>query len=142
MFDGRLRWCAAGLCLCGTGLAAMSVVPGFRRLGTGQGLAFVTVAVVSAAFAVAVLRGWRWALALCAAVLGGQVFAVAGTIAELAAGVDAGKARQIRLLGFDPVVAVSINLAYSAVGFALFCWLAARWLRWRYRGTQRLHTFL
>lgn len=119
------------LCLCGTGLAAVSVVPGFRRLGTGQGLAFVAVAVVSAAFAVAVLRAWRWALTLGALVLGGQAFAVVGTIAELVVGIDAGKARQVRLLGFDPVVAVSINLVYSAVGFALFCWLVVRWLRWR-----------
>jgi hypothetical protein len=131
VFDRRLRWCAAMLVLCGTGLAAVSVEPGFRRLGTGQGLAFVAVAVVSAAFAVAVLRAWRWALALCGVALGGQVFAVVGTIAELVVGIDAGKARQVRLLGFDPVVAVSINLVYSAVGFALFCWLVARWLRWR-----------
>ena len=131
VFDRRLRWCAAMLCLCGTGLAAVSVVPAFRRLGTGQGLAFVAVAVLSAALAVAVLRARRWALALSAVGLGGQALAVVGTIAELVAGIDAGKARQVRLLGFDPVTAVTVNLVYSAVGFALFCWLAARWLRWR-----------
>ena len=131
MFDRRLRWCAATLCLCGTGLAAVSVVPAFRRLGTGPGLVFVVVAVAFVAFAMAVLRAWRWALALCAAALGGQALAVIGTVAELVAGVDAAKARQVRLIGFDPVVAVSINLVYSAVGFGLFCWLLARWLRWR-----------
>src|SRR5215468_71406 len=131
VFGRRLRWCAAMLCLCGTGLAAVVVVPAFVRLGAGQGLVFVAVAVALAAFAVAVLRAVRWALALCAAALGGQAFAVVGGIAELVAGIDAGKARQVRLLGFDPVVAVTVNLAYSAVGFALFCWLVARWLRRR-----------
>lgn len=131
VFGRWLRWCAAMLCLCGTGLAAVAVVPAFRRLGTGQGSVFVAVAVLSTAFAVAVLRARRWALALCAVALGGQALAIVGTVAELVVGIDAGKARQVRLLGFDPVVAVSVNLAYSAVGFALFCSLVARWLRWR-----------
>lgn len=131
MFNRRLRWCAAGLCLCGAGLAAVSVVPAFGRLGTGQGLAFVAVAVALAAFAVVVVCAWRWALVLCAATLGGQALAVMGTVAALVAGVDAGEARQVRVLGFDPLGAVAVNLAYSAIGFALFCWLVARWLRWR-----------
>jgi hypothetical protein len=131
VFSGPVRWCAAGLCLCGTGLAAAAVVPAFRRLGTGQGLAFLAVAVAFAALAVAVLRAWPWALALCAVGLGGQVAAVIGTVAELVVGVDAGKAQQVRLLGFDPVVAVTINLVYSAIAVVLFCWLVMRWLRWR-----------
>jgi len=97
VFDRRLRWCAATLCLCGTGLAAVSVVPAFRRLGTGPAVVFVVVAVAFVAFAMAVLRAWRWALALCAAALGGQALALTGTVAELVAGVDAAKARQVRM---------------------------------------------
>lgn len=131
VFNRSVRWCVAGLCLSGAGLAAVSVVPAFRRLGAGQGLAFLAVAVVSAALAVAVLRAWPWALAVCAVGLGGQVAAVIGSVAELVIGVDAGKARQVRLLGFDPVVAVCINLAYSAVAVGLFCWLVVRWLQSR-----------
>jgi hypothetical protein len=90
------------------------VVPALRRLGTGPALVFVVVAVAFVAFAVAVLRAWPWALALCAAALGGQALAVIGSVAELVAGIDATKARQVRLLGFDPVVAVGINLVYTA----------------------------
>ena len=56
---------------------------------------------------------------------------MASTVAELVVGVDAGKARQVRLLGFDPVVAIIINLAYSVLAVVLFCWLVVRWLRWR-----------
>jgi hypothetical protein len=52
-------------------------------------------------------------------------------VAELVVGVDAEKAQRVRLLGFDPVVAVTINLVYSVAAVALFCWLVLRWLRWR-----------
>jgi hypothetical protein len=131
VFNRSTRWCAAGLCLCGTGLAAVSVVPAFRRLGVGQGFAFLAVAVALAALAVAVLRAWPWALLLCGVAMGGQVFAVAGTVAELVLGVNDAKAGQVRLLGFDPVVAVVVNLVYATLAVALFCWLAVRWLRWR-----------
>jgi hypothetical protein len=126
-----------GLFLGGTCLAAVAVVPAFRRLGTGQGFAFLAVAVVLVALAVAVLRAWRWALALSAVGLGGQVAAVVGTVTELVVGIDAAKARQVRLLGFDPVVAVTVNLVYSAVAVVLFCWLVVRWLGWRSSSTVR-----
>lgn len=137
VFNRPLRWCVGGLFLGGTCLAAVAVVPAFRRLGTGQGFAFLAVAVVLVALAVAVLRAWRWALALSAVGLGGQVAAVVGTVTELVVGIDAAKARQVRLLGFDPVVAVTVNLVYSAVAVVLFCWLVVRWLGWRSSSTVR-----
>jgi hypothetical protein len=46
---------------------------------------------------------------------------------ELVFGVAVVKQRQLHSLGFDPTAAVALNLVYSAIGFGLFCWLAARW---------------
>jgi hypothetical protein len=131
VFHRRLRWCAAGLCLTGTGLAGVTAVLASARLGAAQALVFAVVAACLAALAVAVLRAVRPALWLTAVVLAGQITAVAGTIWELAAGVDDGKAGQLRRLGFDPTLGVLINLAYSAIATSLFGWLAVRW--WRVR---------
>ena len=68
--------------------------------------------------------------------LAGQVFAVAGTAVELSRGVAEVKSQQLRQLGFDPAVGVTINLAYSGLGFALFCWFAIRWLAARASGVD------
>src|SRR5690242_2691020 len=71
VFSRPVRWCVAGVCLAGTGLAMMSAVLSVTRLGIGKALAFAAVGVVSAAFAVAVLRAARWALWLAVVVCGG-----------------------------------------------------------------------
>jgi len=84
-----------------------------------------------AVLAVLVLRGARWALWLGAVGSGGQVAAVIGTVWELAEGIDAGKARNLRRLGFDPTLGVLINLTYSAAASVLFGWLVVRRLRRR-----------
>lgn len=131
VFHRPLRWCAAGLYLAGTALAGMSTVLALARLGTGQALVFATVAAVSAALAIAVSRAARWALWISVVLLAGQVGAVAGTIWELAAGIDARKAAELRRMGFDPTFGVLINLIYSAVASLLFGWLVTRWLRTR-----------
>jgi hypothetical protein len=62
--------------VAGTGLAGMSAVLAFARLGTGEALVFAAVAVVSAVLAVAVLRAARWALWITAVSSGGQIGAV------------------------------------------------------------------
>jgi hypothetical protein len=131
VFHRRLRLCAAILFLAGAGLAAMSAVLAFGRLGAGQSLAFAVVAVALAVLAVFVSRGARWALWLSVVGTGGQVAAVIGTVWELAAGVDAGKARNLRRLGFDPTLGMVINLVYSAVASVLFGWLVVRWRQLR-----------
>jgi ABC-type uncharacterized transport system permease subunit len=114
-----------------TSVAATSAVLAFGRLGAGQSLAFAVVAVVLAVLAVFVLRGARWALWVSVVGSGGQAAAVIGTVWELAVGIDAGKARNLRRLGFDPTLGVVINLVYSAVASVLFGWLVVRW--WRLR---------
>jgi hypothetical protein len=131
VFHRRSRWCAAGLTLAGAGLAASTAVLASTRLGVGSALVFAAVAVGLTVLAVAVLRAARWALWLVAVTLAGQITAVVGTIVELAVGIDAGKANQLRRLGFDPTVGVLINLAYSTAAVLLFGWLAVRW--WRVR---------
>jgi hypothetical protein len=126
-----LRWSAAGLCLVGAALAVTAAVPSFLRVGGSRGAVFALVGVGLIGVAVAIVRGVRWVLVVLTVALGGQAIAVAGTIVELVIGVDAGKAAQLRQLGFDPTISVVINLLYSAAGLALFGWWLARWYRLR-----------
>jgi hypothetical protein len=126
-----LRWSAAGLCLVGAGLAGLAAVRSFVRVGGGRGAVFVLAAAMLVGVAVAIVRGVRWLLVVMTVALAGQVLAVAGTIIELAVGVDEGKAGELHQLGFDPTIGVVINLAYSAAGVALLGWCLVRW--WRIR---------
>lgn len=131
VFHGPLRWCAAGLCFVGTGFAGWAAIASTFRAGTGEVLAFGTVAVVTAGFGLLVLRAAHWALWTVAVVFAGQVFAVAGTVAELASGVDAAKAADLRRLGVDPTLGVVLNLMWSALAAVLSGWLVVRWRRAR-----------
>jgi pimeloyl-ACP methyl ester carboxylesterase len=126
-FHLPLRRATAALALAGGLLAAGTAVAAFLRLGTAQSLVFLTVAVAATGLAFAVLRGTRWALAAAAVLLGGQITAVTGTIAELALGIAASKATMLRQLGVSPTAGLVVNLAYSTIAVALFGWLARRW---------------
>lgn len=130
-FHRPLRAATAALASVGSMLAAATAGPAFAHLGSGPGLAFVAVALAGITLAAAVLRGARWALGVAAVSLGGQLGAVVGTAWELIGGVAASKARELRQLGVSPAVGVLINLVYSTVAVALFCWLVQRWLRLR-----------
>ena len=105
----------------GTAMAA------FIRLGTTQGLVFLVVAAAAIGLAFAVLHGTRWALTTAAILLGGQITAVIGTLAELAVGIAVSKATTLHELGVSPIIGLLVNLAYSTTAVALFCWLARRW---------------
>jgi hypothetical protein len=131
VFHRPLCWAAAGLVFAGTVLAGVSAVLAVSRLGVGSALAFAAVAVGTAVVGTAVLLRSRWALLLTMVAFGGQVFAVAGTVWELASGIDAGKATELRRLGFDPTFGVVVNLVYSALAVVVFCWFALRWRRLR-----------
>lgn len=85
------------------------------------------MALTAAGFAV--LRGYRWVLATAVVALGGQVVAVVGTVWELVGGIAEFKAAQLREIGVDPTLGVTINLVYSGVAMVLFGWFAVRWLR-------------
>ncbi len=130
-FHRPLRFATAVLALAGAVLAGISCGPAFTQLGPGRGLAFVAVAVAAVGFAVVVLRGARIALTVAAVLLGGQLGGVIGTAWELVGGIATSKAEVIRRLGWSPTAGVFINLVYSTVAVALFCWFARRWLRLR-----------
>ncbi len=137
--DGRafhrpLAISVAGLMLAGVGLAVTALVLALTHRETGQALAYIPVAIALTGVAVMVLRGTRWVIRVIIVVLAGQLAAIAGTTWELSHGIDARKARQLRQLGFDPTAGVVINLIYSSIGFALFCWFATRWFAARRRG--------
>ena len=129
--DGRafhrpLAISVAGLIFAGVGLALTALILAVAHRDTGQALAYIPVAVGLTALAVMVLRGTRWAIQVVVA-FAGQLAAIAGIMRELSHGIDARKASQLRRLGFDPTAGVVINMIYSSIGFALFCWFARRW---------------
>jgi hypothetical protein len=112
-----------------------------RTAKAGQALPYTAVAIGLTGVAVMVLRGTRWVIRVVIVVLAGQLGAIAGTTWELSHGIDARKATQLRRLGFDPTAGVVINLIYSSIGFALFCWFATRWLAaWRRRHASSRQT--
>jgi hypothetical protein len=113
----------------GAGLATTAVILSITHRQSDQVPVFAAVALVLAADAVLVWREIRWAALINLIALAGQAAAVAGTIIELATGIAAVKAGQLRQLGVAPNVGVTINLIYSAVGFAIFCWYATRWIK-------------
>jgi hypothetical protein len=129
-----LRLCTAALCLVGTSLCVLASVLAFRRVGVGSGLIYLVVGAVLVAAAIVVIRGYRWVLAGAAIVLGGQLAAVVGTAWELSTGIAELKVRELRGLGFDPTLGVTINLIYSTAAFVLFGWFVIRW--WRDRGNR------
>ncbi|OMC53268.1 hypothetical protein A5745_22310 [Mycobacterium sp. IS-2888] len=132
-FHRPLAISVAGLMLAGVGLAITALVSAVAHRETVQALAYIAVAVALTAVAVMVLRGFRWVIRVVLVALAGQLLAIAGIILELSHGIDARKAGQLRRLGFDPTAGVVVNLIYSSVGFALFCWFAGRWLAARRR---------
>ncbi len=138
--DGRafhrpLAISVAGLMLAGVGLAVTALVLAVAHRETGQALAYIPVAIGLTGVAVMVLRGTRWVIRVIIVVLAGQFVAIVGTTWELIHRIDTRKANQLRQLGFDPTAGVVINLIYSSIGFALFCWFATRW----YAAQRRRH---
>jgi hypothetical protein len=125
--DGRslhppLKLAITVLIAGGAGLAAAAAV-----LSATHGLAtlipvFATVTLALTVLAVLVWRELRWAVLITLIALAGQAIAVAGILIELTTGIAAVKADQLRQLGFDPTTGVIVNLIYSSIGFALFCW--------------------
>jgi hypothetical protein len=133
VFHPPLRRAVSALLVAGVGLAGFTAPLAWRRTGVASALPFIAVAVAGTILARAVLRSARWALVLSTVLLGAQLGGVVGSAWELAHGVNGSKSRELRRLGFDPEFGVSLNLAYSVVAFAVFGWVAARWLGTRAR---------
>src|SRR5262249_20881176 len=126
-FHRPLRVAVTALILAGVGLAVIAAVLSGVHPVPAQLPAFAAGAWALTADAVLVWRRVGWAVLLTFAVLAGQAVAVIGTIAELTVGIADVKAHQLQQLGFDPTLGVIINLIYSGLGFAVFCWFAIRW---------------
>ena len=127
VFHRPLKISVVVLMLAGVAMALTGAVAAFSHQQASSAAVFVAVAVVLAAASGLIVRGVRWVIAVCFVGLAGQLIAIAGTIWELAHGIAAVKAQQLLGLGFDPTTSVVINLIYSSIGFALFCWLGWRW---------------
>ncbi|MGA7053183.1 MAG: hypothetical protein WBZ37_18325 [Mycobacterium sp.] len=136
-FHRPLAISVAGLILAGVGLAVTAFVLAVAHCETGQAMAYIPVAIGLTGLAVMVLRRTRWVIRVVIVGLAGQLVAIAGIMWELSRGIDARKASQLRGLGLDPTAGVVVNLVYSGIGFALFCWFATRWLVARRRRPQR-----
>jgi pimeloyl-ACP methyl ester carboxylesterase len=130
-FHRPLRRATAGLAGIGVLLAAGTAVPAFMRLGTWSGLTFTAVAVAGTVLAAGVWRGSRWALRTAAAGLAGQPIIALAAACQVCAGLPATKADELHRIGVAPELGAAANLAYSALGTALFVWLAVRWRRTR-----------
>lgn len=137
VFHRPLKTGLVAVIAAGVGLASCALIAAVLHHQAGQAWAFLGVAVVLAAVAVAVALGVRWVIVVCFVALAGQAAAIVGTAVELVTGVAAIKQRQLRSLGFDPTAAVAVNLVYSTAGFGLFCWLAWRWKTRRAQRTGR-----
>jgi hypothetical protein len=127
IFDRRLRVTVAGLWLVGVALAGFTAPRAWHRTGVASALPFLAVVAGGLVLAVAVGRGNRVALAISTGLLGAQILGVLGSAWQLAQGVGGSKARELRDLGFDPELGVTLNLVYSAVASAVFAWVVARW---------------
>ena len=55
---------------------------------------------------------------------------------QLYTGVPASKADELRRLGVRPELGAAANVAYSALGAAVFAWLAVRWRRRNHDGAD------
>ncbi|HEY1487490.1 MAG TPA: hypothetical protein VGF84_15395 [Micromonosporaceae bacterium] len=126
-----LRRCLTGLVAAGAGLAVTAMILAFIHDNVRDGVVYTVVAAGLSLVVIGVARSVRWVLAVTLVVCAGQIAAIIGILLELVYGVAPSKATQLRRLGFNPTVGVSINLAYSTVALGLFCWFARCWLRQR-----------
>lgn len=126
-----LKLAVTVLIAVGAGLAATAAVLSATHHLATQVPVFATVTLALTVLAVLVWREFRWAVLITLIALAGQAIAVAGILIELITGIAAVKADQLRQLGFDPTTGVIINLIYSSIGFALFCWYVSLRLKVR-----------
>ena len=125
-FDPALRRAVAALLLAGTLLTVYGAALAYAHPDGGPWIAFVPPGIALPILAAATLRGDRWALALDAAFLAAQLAGVAGVLFELSHFDTSEKAAQVRALGGDPLFGLLTNLAFSAIGAALFARIAWR----------------
>jgi hypothetical protein len=121
------------LIAAGAVMAVTALIASVTHGQTAQAWAFLAVASILAVATWAVGRNVRWVTVVCFVGLAGQLIAIVGTAIELATGIAVIKQQQLRSIGLDPTLGVTVNLIYSTAGFGLFCWAAWRWKTQRTR---------
>lgn len=124
--DDGPRQAAALLTLAGAGLAGWSVLASVGRGHDQQAILYLAITIGLVALAGALLAAWRPADVVGAVILFGCIPGTIGAAIELATGVDAGKAAEVRSLGADPRTAVELNLVYFVVADLIAGWLVLR----------------
>jgi hypothetical protein len=127
-FHRPLRIATAVLAAAGLGLALFGAGAVLAHASWGEAVMFTSIGVVLVAAGAIVLFGHRWAVVIAVVILGAQSIAVPARIWELVNGIDPVKTRQLRHLGIDPALGVTINVIYSAIGAGLFAWFAVRYV--------------
>lgn len=118
----RVRRAFAALWLAGAviagGLAPVADLRGYPR----SGLVYAGAAAGLIVLALGTARGARWAQGTSVVLLALQLLGAIGSGWQLIRGIDASKAHELRRLGVDPTVGVTLNLVYSAIASGLFLW--------------------
>ena len=128
LLDTRFRAAMVAVIAIGVGLALTGAVAALVHRQLIQVTVYVVVALALSGAATAVWRRVRWVAIVCMVALAGQCTAIAGTVWELSGPIAPAKVRDLQLIGFQPTAAVIVNLIYSTLGFAVFCWYATAWL--------------
>jgi hypothetical protein len=128
LLAGRLRIAAALLWFAATGLAVFAGTAALLRTGAGRAAPFAAVAAGGIILGAATLAGRRWALAVTLLGAAGQPVAVAASAWELIDGIPAQRTGNLRAIGVDPTLGVTINLVYSLAASAVAGWALARLL--------------
>lgn len=134
LFDARTRALVAGLWFVGAVFATTAAMLAATRPGGGPYVAFLVPATALLILGIAVRRSQVWAMGVSALLLAAQIIGVLGTTWQLLFGIDPRKAAELRALGCDPTLGVTLNLAFS---LAATCVLAAALLRGARRSRKR-----
>jgi hypothetical protein len=127
-FHRPLRIATAVLAAAGVGLAVFGAGAALAHASWGEAAAFTFIGFVLVAASAIILSGHRWAVVVAVIILGAQCISVPARIWELVNGIDPVKTRQLRHLGIDPGLGVTINVIYSSIGAGLSVWFAVRYI--------------
>ncbi len=134
LFDARTRAIVASLWYLAVAFASTAGVLAAMRPEAGPYVVFLVPAIGLAVLGTALLRSHVWAMGVSAVLLAAQIVGVAGTTSQLIFGIDARKAAELRALGCDPTLGVTINLVFS---LAATCVLTVALLRRARRSQKR-----
>ena len=125
-FDPATRTVVAVMWTAGVALSVWTVPRAIDHPSAGPWQLLLIPIIGLASLAIATLRGMRWAFALDLVLLGVQIPGGLAVLWELAHFSESSKAAEVAALGFDPLLGLLVNLAFSAVSGAVFVWLAVR----------------